>query len=113
MKARPDNWDSMSLKEKEKFIMNQSTGVCNCTPAIGESCKECKGLIEEPKPKMYEYLVAYGDSRRLATDAVDLTTRHVKSPNYPPNEIEISNLVEKREAWQTPITIYAISLVAS
>lgn len=45
MKARPDNWDSMSLKEKEKFMMKQSTGVCNCTPAIGESCKKCKALI--------------------------------------------------------------------
>lgn len=42
---QPENWDEMSMREKSKFIENFTTGVCNCTPSIGESCNDCKDMF--------------------------------------------------------------------
>lgn len=42
---QPENWDEMSMKEKSKFIQNFTTGVCNCTPSIGESCSDYKDMF--------------------------------------------------------------------
>jgi len=45
-KIQPENWKEMALPEKIKFVQNQSTGVCNCTPSIGEVCERCAPLFE-------------------------------------------------------------------
>lgn len=54
IKPKPDNWEQMPLPEKIKFVQNQSTGVCNCTPSIGEVCEKCAPLFEGGKKALKE-----------------------------------------------------------
>lgn len=66
-KKQPENWHLMSLKEKENFLMNQSTGICNCTQSIGEFCDECKDLYEDD-PEQETILVTRKELRNLIED---------------------------------------------
>jgi hypothetical protein len=66
-KKQPENWHLMSLKEKENFLMNQSTGVCNCTPSIGEFCELCKDLYEDD-PEQETILVTRKELRTFMDD---------------------------------------------
>lgn len=44
MKAKPDNWKDLDIRRKMDFVMGHGTGVCNCTPALGEHCKRCDAV---------------------------------------------------------------------
>ena len=59
MKAKPENWNALQIERQVDFIMGRDTCVCNCTPALGESCKRCKDLpdIKEEDRNYHEELL--------------------------------------------------------
>ena len=50
---RPENWERLNIPEKVNFVIKQNTGVCDCKPAIKESCYLCKPLINLKENKIF------------------------------------------------------------
>lgn len=44
---KPKNFNDWPHAARMYFVANQTTGVCNCTPVIGESCERCQPLIDK------------------------------------------------------------------
>ena len=59
MKAKPKNWKDLRIEQQVDFILGKDTCVCNCTPALGESCKRCKDLpdIKEEDRNYHEEIL--------------------------------------------------------
>ena len=59
MKTKPENWKDLDIRRKMDFVMGRDTGVCNCTPALGESCKRCKAIpdLKEEDRNYHEEMV--------------------------------------------------------
>jgi len=43
---KPINFHDAPFGFQTEFVRLQNTGVCNCTPVIGESCKNCEPLLD-------------------------------------------------------------------
>ena len=59
MKQKPDNWKDLDIRRKIDFVMGRDTGVCNCTPALGERCEHCDKIpdIKEEDRNYHEEML--------------------------------------------------------
>lgn len=67
MKQKPENWKDLDIRRKIDFVMGRDTGVCNCTPALGEHCKRCDAvpdIKEEDRNYHEEMLLMLRDIER-------------------------------------------------
>ena len=72
MKQKPEDWKHYDPNRKFDFLVGESTGVCNCTPVFGETCKRCDAHpdIEEKDRNYHEeaIILARGMGRTSRKD---------------------------------------------